>query len=104
MINLNNYKRIAGYGRRRIAELETPNHDGTFDHTDWREKAIENHKLIAEACEKQIAIRPLGYDNEYEEWLECPKCSESIPEYTEENETECYCLKCGQKLDWSEEE
>lgn len=55
--------------------------------------------LSISALEKQIAIRPLAYDNEYEEWLECPKCSESIPEYTEENETQCYCLKCGQKLE-----
>ncbi len=57
--------------------------------------------------EKQIAVRPLGFDNggaeDYEEWAECPKCSESIPEYTLENETECYCLGCGQFLNWSEE-
>lgn len=64
--------------------------------------------LAIKALEKKIAIRPLGFDNggaeDYEEWAECPKCSESIPEYTLENETECYCLGCGQFLNWSEEE
>ena len=58
--------------------------------------------------EKQIAVRPLGFDDGgseyYEGWVECPKCSESIPEYTLKNETECYCLGCGQFLNWSEEE
>lgn len=61
--------------------------------------------LAISVLEKQLSKRPFADDNGsieyYEAWLECPVCNEIIPEYTEENETECYCLKCGQKLDWS---
>ena len=60
--------------------------------------------LAIEVLEKQIPIEPLFYDNEYEEWEECPKCSESIPRYIMENETKGYCSRCGQLLDWSESE
>ena len=64
---------------------------------------------ITEIFKKRISKRPIGNDNgnyaEYfESWLECPKCGEAIPEYTAENNTWCYCLGCGQKLDWSEVE
>ena len=62
------------------------------------------HQLAISALEKQIPKRPLADDNgsvEYHEcWLECPLCGEAIPEYTSENETECYCVGCGQKLEW----
>lgn len=70
---------------------------------------LHKANLIAiSALEKQISKGPIGNDNgsyaEYfESWLECPKCGEAIPEYTAENNTWCYCLGCGQKLDWSEE-
>ena len=75
-------------------------------------KSVETHKEAVEiavtALEKQIPLRPVGdnnggYPEYFEEWIECPKCGEPIPEYTEENETTCYCLGCGQKLDWSSE-
>ena len=74
-------------------------------------ECIEQNKaldLAISALEKQISKGPIGNDNgsyaEYfESWLECPKCGEAIPEYTAENNTWCYCLGCGQKLDWEEE-
>ena len=57
------------------------------------------------ALEKQLPKRPHADDNggaeDYECWLECTLCGEIIPEYTSENETECYCIRCGQRLDWS---
>lgn len=63
-------------------------------------------EVAIQALEKQVPVNPNGYDNggaeDYEEWAECPKCSESIPEYTLENEMECYCIGCGQKLKWEE--
>ena len=64
--------------------------------------------LAIQALEKQIAKRPIANDNgnyaEYfESWLECQDCGEAIPEYTAENNTWCYCLGCGQKLDWEVE-
>ena len=63
------------------------------------------YNIAIQALEKQISKRPIWNDNgsyaEYfESWLECPKCGEAIPEYTAENNTWCYCLGCGQKLDW----
>lgn len=61
--------------------------------------------LAIEALEKQIPKRPKAdnngnYAEYFEEWLECPECGEAIPEYTSGNETECYCVGCGQKLSW----
>lgn len=60
-----------------------------------------------EALEKQIPKRPKAdnngnYAEYFEEWLECPECGEAIPEYTSRDETECYCLRCGQKLSWED--
>jgi len=71
----------------------------------WKDK--EARELAIQDLEKQIPVNPNGYENggaeDYEEWAECPMCSESIPEYTLENETECYCIGCGQKLKWEVE-
>lgn len=65
--------------------------------------------LAISTLEKQIPKRPLydddgGYPEYFERWLACPICDEAIPEYTAENNTWCYCLGCGQKLDWLEVE
>lgn len=65
--------------------------------------------LAISALEKQISKIPHAEDNggypEYiEHWLECPECGEAIPEYTANNETECYCVGCGQFLKWEVEE
>lgn len=59
-------------------------------------------ELLRELLEKQIPKWPVFQDNDHETWGECPLCGESIPEYVEENETECYCLSCGQKLSWGD--
>ena len=76
-------------------EIVTGEYDGVAEALD----------LAISALEKQIPKRPHADDNggaeDYECWIECPLCGEAIPEYTSENETECYCLRCGQKLDWS---
>lgn len=68
---------------------------------------VHSAKLIENILKKQIPQSP-NYDEngsvEYpENWLECPGCGEVIPEYIAENETECYCLFCGQKLKWENE-
>jgi hypothetical protein len=66
----------------------------------------ERIDLAISALEKQLPKRPHADDNGgceyYECWIECPDCGEAIPEYTSENETDCYCVGCGQKLDWSD--
>ena len=75
----------------------------------YKRIGVNSIDLAISALEKQISKGPIGNDNgsyaEYfESWLECPKCGEAIPEYTAENNTWCYCLGCGQKLDWEEED
>lgn len=65
-------------------------------------------QLAIQALEKQLPKTPLfedngGYPEYFEHWLACPICDEAIPEYTAENNTWCYCLECGQLLDWSDE-
>ena len=74
--------------------------------------SLDNYKkhlnTAISALEKQLSKRPRAEDNggaeDYECWLECALCGEAVPEYTSENETECYCVGCGQKLDWEESE
>lgn len=75
----------------------------------WKGKFPSPHfeacEVAIEAIEKQIPKRPKAdnngnYAEYFEEWLECPECGEAIPEYTSDNETECYCVGCGQKLSW----
>lgn len=44
-----------------------------------------------------------GYPEYFEKWIECSVCGEPIPEYVEDDETECHCLRCGQKLMWVKE-
>ena len=70
-------------------------------------EVVEHLNLAITALEKQLPKRPHADDNGgceyYECWIECPDCGEAIPEYTAENNTWCYCLGCGQKLDWEEE-
>ncbi len=68
-------------------------------------RVVHSANLIRDVLERQVPKTPTSNDNggfpEYfETWLECPVCGESIPEYTAENETECYCSGCGQKLLW----
>lgn len=62
----------------------------------------EKIDLLRELVEKQIPKCPDFQSNDHESWGECPLCGESIPEYVEENEVECYCLNCGQKLEWGD--
>lgn len=69
----------------------------------------EDEKIIAAiqvALEKQIPIAAIPESNgscEYpEDWLECPECGESVPEYVAENKDMCYCVSCGQWLEWED--
>ena len=59
---------------------------------------------IMVALEKQIPMTAIAESNgsceNPEDWLECPECGESVPEYTAENEDMCYCVSCGQWLEW----
>lgn len=60
--------------------------------------SCEIHFAI-EALDKQIPKKMVN--NTEQEWFECPMCGRIlIPYYADEEE---YC-KCGQAIDWSEEE
>lgn len=60
------------------------------------EKDIEFYSKIAEACEKQIAKKPVNDGH-------CPECfSDNECPYNEEKVR--YCPSCGQKIDWGNDE
>ena len=59
--------------------------------------------LIIEGLEKQIAKKPriIGV-SDYAEYMKCPQCRLTTAVYS--NMRPDYCSKCGQKLDWGEED
>lgn len=79
--------------------------------TDYITKALEEvqqYRVIGtpEECkiavEKQRPKKPINPDDDYGTF-KCPNCNCLI--FTEGRfETHKYCLLCGQKLDWSDEE
>lgn len=80
-----------------------------WEESGWIQGEVPNTYMLIlakRALEKQTPKTPLfedngGYPEYFEHWLACPICDEAIPEYTAENNTWCYCLGCGQKLDWT---
>lgn len=59
---------------------------------------LEHEKFVLEALEKQMPKKPvIPFDSINREY-ECPKCPHRV------YKTQQYCDKCGQALDWSEEE
>ena len=65
-------------------------------------RAIGTPEECQAAVEKQKAKKPIEPDEEYGTF-KCPNCGGLI--FTEDRfETHKYCLLCGQKLDWSDEE
>ena len=59
--------------------------------------------ICIEALEKQIAKKPriIGV-SDYAEYMKCPQCRLTTALYS--NVRPDYCTKCGQKLDWGEED
>lgn len=77
--------------------------------SEYYDKDIDYHdiNLIAKIVKKEIPKKPYfesdgDWEGEpvYDTWI-CPNCCEHY-------ETECdhydYCPKCGQRIDWSDEE
>ena len=54
-------------------------------------------RLAIEALEKQITKKPIVSDD-----IICPSCSATLIYYLHTSKID-YCDKCGQRLDWSEE-
>ena len=67
---------------------------------DWEEMK-EIRDIAIEALEKQIPYKPIKSDREirYCEVWKCPKCG-----FEWSGRVVDYCYKCGQHIDWSEEE
>lgn len=82
------YASIVKSSQLAINELSRPNCDGTFDeHKELREAGIAYHKLIAEACDKQVA-KPIEYA------ARCLICDEIWYGHGDG-----HCNNCGQKLE-----
>ena len=68
-------------------------------------RALGTVEELKEAREKQIPKKPTVGD--FMNFYHCPNCGEHFDcdeEYYLENGEWHYCGKCGQKLDWSEED
>ena len=65
--------------------------------------AIEPYKTIINALKKQIAKKPIWIERSFTKFQICPSCS-NAEHYKHVWKQEKYCVDCGQKLDWSDEE
>lgn len=72
-------------------------------------RALGTVEELKEAREKQIPKKPIEYEDKY---YACPRCEGNLMYKWDEYPTKLkskkyglpYCLGCGQKLDWSEED
>jgi rubredoxin len=60
-------------------------------------KILLNEETILEVFEKQIPKRPYTLWDELDDSFYCPTCGKSIF-----LDGKNYCMNCGQKLDWSD--
>ena len=72
-------------------------------------RVSEAKKIAIQALEKQIPKKPIMkqyFENLEDEYLCCPKCGEILTDIIPaDNKTfYFYCMNCGQKFDWSDEE
>lgn len=103
--------RLAINVKNPFAKMSTSichNCDHKDDYIEELEAEVEEYRKIGtlEECraavEKQKAKKPIEPDEEYGTF-KCPSCGGLI--FTEDRfETHKYCLLCGQRLDWSDEE
>lgn len=75
------------------------------------EKDIEFYSKIAEACEKQIAKKPIYGDSNYRtednslgREITCGECSEQICYEHSVIEHFKFCNECGTKIDWGKDD
>ena len=66
------------------------------------DRLVEYYTTAIEAVKKQIPMKPETVDEELGFFV-CGNCKSSIC-YMDEKETHQHCLKCGQKIDWSEDD
>ncbi len=98
---------------KAIDALKMDNALMEFDPNTGEERPIESQNelnqyaykanlLAISTLEKQIPKKPQEVDVDFSTFI-CPNCLSTIM-YTDEKETHNYCLKCGQRLDWSDYE
>lgn len=73
--------------------------------SDYYDKDIDDHdiNLIAKIVKKEIPKKPYFESNGYpvyDTWI-CPRCGTN---YEVDYDKFDYCPKCGQRIDWSDEE
>lgn len=103
------YEEIAKNSRIAVSELKTLNCDGTLDNSDLVRESIIYHELVAEACEKQVAKKPIKgticmskriAKQGLKELEYCPTCGEYLKDTI--GNLHMHCSDCGQAIDWSE--
>lgn len=77
------------------------------------EETMEVRDIAIQAIEKQIPKKPMKIEKNSNPYYElkyslCPNCSEAIDKYAiydcVHKGIRTYCPRCGQAIDWSEEE
>lgn len=86
---------------RLYMQITDKNSDSKFLDEDY-----EANAMAIKALEKQIPKKPVNYDKHY---YKCPCCNEDLEIdddmlFVYDEEPPKFCIKCGQKLDWSDEE
>jgi len=95
---LDRYKLIVKSHKRDLDDITRPNCDGTYDKNEGIREMRVYHKLIIEACEKQIGKKPNKFDG-----YQCVLCNKRLARQTDLI-NQAYCHHCGQKQKWGEEE
>lgn len=61
---------------------------------------VEANGIAILAIEKQIPKKPNGTDRAY--IMRCPNCSAVVMQNLSSEQTD-YCIRCGQAIDWAED-
>ena len=85
---------------RLYMQIEDKNSDCKFTEDDYKA-----NEMAIQALKKQIPKKPVNYDKHY---YKCPCCNEDLEIdndmlFVYDEEPPKFCIKCGQKLDWSDE-
>ena len=86
---------------RLYMQIEDESNDCKFTEDDYKA-----NEMAIQALKKQIPKKPVNYDKHY---YKCPFCNEDLEIdddmlFVYDEEPPKFCIKCGQKLDWSDEE
>lgn len=77
----------------------------TYESLNDMNKAVYDANLVAiKALEKRISKPVLVKDKTYYKDYFCPVCKKQQKDTRKNKREGCYCERCGQKVDWSEEE